>query len=186
MNRQFSAAVLGLVAALAPAAGFAADSANYGKTPPSELIVKRGNLEWVWASPAAFGDQSEWEGPDAETYRYSFPLLHSGFMVATDEQWLASFKDLAELQAAFTDVSGQQATCGASYFMLWSDYGHCDVGDLAIGAIWHAPSPIGLSYVNDPGAELFLVRAAVPEPGAYALAFAGLAVIGMRARKRRA
>jgi hypothetical protein len=141
-----------------------------GDEVPTDLVISRGNLEWVWASALA--------GQDS----FDTPVFHHGFALPTEQQWLSSFQNAADLKSAFEPSPGNQL-CAAAYFIQNSAYAHCDSVDLDTGAIWHAPSPIGLVYPNDPGAETFLVRQ-VPEPGAVMMLVAGMAVFyGLSKRK---
>lgn len=164
---QFAAALLvGLTLTMsAKAASHLADPID-----PS-VIVMAGGMEWVWSGPCAT------ENPSC-----GVSVLRDGFMIPTDAQWLASFANTAALAAAFTNGAGG-AICGSPYFN--TVYDHCDMGDLTIGAVWHAPNPIGVDGLrNDSAAESFLVRSAVPEPETYAMLLAGLSLLGAAARRR--
>ena len=137
-----------------------AQQIKVGDDIPHDLVVTRGDLEWVWASALA--------GQDS----FDTPVFHHGFALPTEQQWLNSFQNAADLKSAFEATGGNQR-CAANYFIQNPAYAHCDSGDLDIGAIWHAPYPIGLAYQNDPGAETFLVRQ-VPEPSAVMMLLAGM------------
>lgn len=156
-----------IAAALASATGASAGTLQ-GQAPDPSVIVTRGDLEWVWASPCSGVDPS-----------CGVPELHHGFEFATEDQWLSSFTDLSDLVAAFTDP----LLCASTYFSTYGD--NCDAGDLALGAVWNSPftNPF---YVGDSRLETFLVRDTgtdVPEPAALALF--GLGAIGIAFARRR-
>ncbi len=156
------------VADLAPASG-----PLLGQTPPANLIVQAGGLDWVWAAPCA---------PIQPSCDPGGVVFHDGFGIPTAAQWTNSWPSLAALVAAFTPGGGQ--LCASPYFS--TSYSHCDSGDLIEGAIWHAPAPIGLEFTDDPAAESFLVRgavAAVPEPATIGLVLTGLA-LAFRVRRK--
>jgi hypothetical protein len=71
-----------LVAAAATLLSTSAFAAIDPTPPDAELIVIRGDLEWVYAAPCAALDPSCGAVDD--------PIPH-GFAIATDDQWLASF-----------------------------------------------------------------------------------------------
>ncbi len=164
-----SLAIAAAAVALACSATAASAGTLQGQEPDASVIVTRGDLEWVWASPCAGVAPS-----------CGVPELHHGFEFATEEQWLSSFTDLADLIAAFTSP----LRCASTYFSTYGD--NCDEGDLEFGAIWDSPF-MHPFYLGDPNIETFLVRSAgyseVPEPATLALF--GLGLVGMAAARRR-
>lgn len=137
--------------------------ATLGLAPPPSEIVVAGGMEWVYAGPcAAFGGCGD-------------VLLHHGFGIATAAQWTASFASIGDLTTAFA------GKCASPWFnTVWD---HCDHGDAAAGYIWGSPLAPDAFHRDNPAAETFLVRG-VPEPGTYALMFAGLGLVGLVARRR--
>lgn len=154
--------------------GLAFGSHLDGIDPPSSLIVSRGGLEWVWASPCA---------PQSPSCGTTPIDSHHGWVLPTAAQWTASFTDVThDLYNAFNPASGQ--LCASAYFN--SGYDHCDNvnvnGQGANVAVWQAP------FTDNPNpnvdyAETFLVRGgAVPEPSTWALL--GTAALAGLLRKR--
>jgi hypothetical protein len=165
--RSFTFRVLMVLACLVVlAAGAMADV-------PSNLIVTRGSLEWVWAAPCA---------PVQPSCGNTLTLPQYGFDIPTNAEWLASFTDRADLYNAFTNPN---QLCASVYFN--SGYSHCDSGDLQNGAIWHSPfcDPNYFDGCNNPASETLLVRGGtIPEPNSLALIGTGLlGCIGVIRRK---
>lgn len=137
---------------------------------PSNLIVNAGGMEWAWASPCA---------PSAPSCGADL-VMHDGWNVASASDFASSFTGFADLSAQF----GAGTICASAYFN--SGYSHCD--DVNVNPIydnvwvWNAPAAWG---ANEQGyySETFVVRA-VPEPETYALMVAGLAIVGVVARRR--
>ena len=142
-------------------------ASDLGNPPLASGIATNAGLEWVYASPCQ-GTPSGCGGGDGGV------LLHSGFHFASAAEW-GTWGSLAAFQGALGAV-----TCSAPQFSI--TYDHCDYGDLAAGFVWASPltDPVKAANTN---AETFLVRA-VPEPGTYALMFAGLGLVGWMARRR--
>ena len=143
--------------------------------PPGSLLVFRGGLEWVWASPVA---------PDGSFGASPVIDLHHGFGLPSVADWLASFTGLLDLYDAFNPPSGQ--LCGSPYFNSGLD--HCDAGDILLGGVWGHPFPTP-DFRFDHGAETFLARAPdgrVPEPGTLALLAIGLTALATTKRSRSA
>ena len=168
---SFLKAVAAVLGATLIGSSTAHAAALLGQEPAPSLIVRTGNLEWVYASPCG-------GGPDSCS-----PLLrHHRFDFATDAQWTASFANLDALIAAFT-VNGEPR-CASTYFSVL--YDHCDQTDLNVGAIWNSPFGNG---VNESAAETFLVRtvepAEVAEPESLLLMALGLAAVAAGCRKRK-
>ena len=138
---------------------------------PASLIVDAGGMQWAWASPCAPSDPSC--GADL--------VMHDGWNVASAGDFASSFTGFADLSAKF----GAGTICASAYFS--SGYSHCDNVNVVGGpgydvAVWNAPAAWGAN-VQDTYSETFVVRA-VPEPGTYALMFAGLGLVGFIARRR--
>ena len=162
--RFFLLAACLLLLALTASAGL------IGTDPPANLVVTRAGLDWVWASPCAAEQPSCGDGT---------LTLHHGYAIPTDAQWLASFTSYTEVYKAFVDGTGAQK-CASPYFD--SGWTNCDSLDVAIGGIWHSPLA-DPAFREDPNADSFLVRGAVPEPSTYALIGLGLAALYARRRR---
>ena len=139
---------------------------------PANLIVNAGGMEWAWASPCA---------PSAPSCGNDL-VMHDGWSVASAGDFASSFTGFADLSAKF----GAGATCASAYFN--SGYSHCDDENVnpsyANVRVWNAPAAWGPNTMDD-YSETFVVRA-VPEPGTYALMFAGLGLVGFAASRRKA
>ena len=159
-----------LKSSLALVAGLASFSSAMAVDVPAALIVHAGGGEWAWASPCA---------PSAPSCGSDL-VMHDGWVVATASDFLSSFTGFADLSAKF----GAGALCASAYFN--SGYSHCDNVNVDPFynnvAVWNAPAAWGPN-VQDTYSETFVVRG-VPEPGTYALMFAGLGLVGWIARRR--
>lgn len=137
---------------------------------PNNLIVNAGGEQWAWVSPCA---------PEAPSCGSPL-IMHDGWVIATANDFAASFTGFADLSAKF--LAG--ALCASAYFN--SGYSHCDNGNVdPVGnnvRVWNAPAAWG---ANSPDAfsESFVVRNGVPEPGSLALL--GLGIAGLGALRRR-
>lgn len=153
--------------------GTANSAALLGQEPDPNLLVSAGGMEWVYAGPCApFGGCGD-------------VLLHSGFVLPTASDWLASFANHAAIISAFTAPAGG-AKCAATYFN--TVHNHCDFGDATAGFIWGLPASYGFDsfHTEHPLAEAFLVRVGqVPEPGTLALLSIALLGFGVMRRKAR-
>ena len=152
-----------------------------GQAPDPSVIITRGNLEWVWASPCA-GEQPSCDGKGDLG-----DVLPHGFAFATDTQWNASFVNLSTLIGVFAPgVFPGQPICAAPYFSQGHDT--CDLGDLRGGAIWHSPLALNATFRNSSASETFLVRQAVvptssvPEP--ISLLLLGMGIVGVLYARR--
>jgi hypothetical protein len=143
-------------------------ASDLGNPPPASAIVTNAGLEWVWASPCGGTPDPNCGGGNPGV------LLHDGFGFASAAQW-GTWGTLAAFQGAWGGV-----TCASPQFSIKFD--NCDTGDMLAGFIWGSPltDPV---QADNPFSETFLVRA-VPEPGTYALMFAGLGLVGWIARRR--
>jgi hypothetical protein len=171
---KFAQLVLGLCLAAAGTMSHAAS--HLGDPVPDSLVVTEGDLQWVYASPCS-GDGL---GCDRALD------LHDGFSFATADQWNASFSSISDLVAAFTDSNGG-TLCASAYFS--PNWDHCDMGDVQSGYIWESPLASDAARAQDGYSETFLVRslaAPVPEPGMMVLFAAGLGVLGLKRRARKA
>ncbi len=135
----------------------------------NSVIVNRGGLEWVWASPCAP------EQPSCGA-TLDLTLNGGGWSLPTQQQWLDSFADRLDLYNAFNPESGQ--LCASGYWN--SGYSHCDASDLFNGHIWHSAfcDPNYFNGCEASTTEAFLVRSAgpaVPEPNTLALLSTALA-----------
>jgi len=151
----------------------------YAGVVPANLIVDRGGLEWVWASPCA-PEQPSCGSAIVDSSGNAF--IDDGWRLATSSEWLSSFTDSVDLYNAF---GGNTPLCASSYF--GSGWDHCDAGDALAGYVWGAPQPIGNSYdANDAASESFLVNGnvGVPEPATWGLLGLGIAALGTRLRRR--
>ena len=138
---------------------------------PAGLIVSAGGGEWAWASPCA---------PAAPSCGGTL-TMHDGWAVATASEFAVSFTGFADLSAKF----GAGTICASAYFN--SGYSHCDDANVNPSysnvAVWNAPAAWGTNALAS-HSETFVVRGVVPEPGTYALMFAGLGLVGFIARRR--
>jgi hypothetical protein len=139
-----------------------------GTDPPGNLVVMRGGMDWVWASPCA-----------AEQPSCGATLtMHDGYQIPTDAQWLDSFSSATDIYNAFDGG----AMCASPYFN--SGYTWCDGSDVLSGYIWHSPFANDYGGYSDPASDSFLVSGgAVPEPSTYALIGLGLAALFARRRR---
>jgi hypothetical protein len=142
---------------------------DLGNPIDSAVIVRVGDLEWVWAAPCATVGES-----------CGVPVLRDNFSIPTDAQWLSSFSSNSSVVTAFNNNGA--LICAAAWFS--TVHNHCDYQDLVDGFVWHAPFPIGNSRNTDPAAESFLVRS-VPEPEPYAMLLAGIGFVAALARRRK-
>lgn len=169
----------------------------FGQLPSQNVIVTRGNLEWVWASPCAGVEPScDNEGnrpgngivPDGDLADH---LPMHGFNIPTNTQWTASFANLSELHSAFApDGNFAPVVCGASYFS--QDWDSCNPNDLSNGFVWNSPLAPDVFHRNNSLSETFVVReapagpvSAVPLPPSVILFGAGiLSLVGLGARRK--
>lgn len=187
---MFKHLFLGLGAVLLPMAMMVMPvqaAALLGQLPHQSIIVTRGNLEWVWASPCAgVEDSCDNEGPNPSPIGPDSDLknrlpLH-GFNLPTDTQWTASFADLADLHSAFAPNGNfAPVICGASYFS--QDWDTCDPNDLSNGYVWHSPFALDENARNNALSETFVVRQApvIPTPLPPSALLFGAGLLGLAA-----
>jgi hypothetical protein len=140
-----------------------------GLPPDASVIVTRGNLEWVWASPCA-GEEPSCDNEGDPTNPTLLPdgdladrLPAFNFNLPNDAQWLASFQDHAALYGAFAPGGNlEPVICGASYFS--QDFDNCNVNDLRDGNVWHSPFALNENARINAFSETFLVRERAGDP----------------------
>jgi hypothetical protein len=166
--------------------------------PSSAFIVFHG-LDWAWggACPYSGGCFATGDLSYQGTQGWSLPSASDMALVdAFDSSNPGAFAELflnnpgGNVPAGGSDPvsgaffsAGGGGSCAAPYFDTAAPW--CDDGDGLLGA-WNG-SVLGANYAGDGNFfdEQLYVRAAVPEPGEWALLMAGLAMVGAGLRLSR-